>query len=138
MSPTLSLPPEVIRQYLGRIKWRREMMLQQRGNFDEKYPEDPITAFLTSGKSYFDRELLRLRKRELVAFKPWQVFKNGESKIFFQRVPNKRYIIGADVATGRTVNSEDTDFSAAVVIDMESGEEFASYRARVTPYDFAR
>jgi hypothetical protein len=120
-----------------KISWRRATMLEQRGNFDEKYPEDPITAFLLSGNAYFDKDILVARKRELFGFKPFRVFSNGESKIFRQRIPGRRYIIGADVATGRTISSEDTDYCAAVVLDMETGEEYGSYRARVTPYDFA-
>jgi len=131
-----SLSPAIIRQYLGRIAWRRAMKIQQRGNFDEKYPEDPITAFLVTGNQYFDKELLIARKRELFGFQPFKSISNGAAKLFFQRVPNRRYIIGADAASGREVGS-DTDYCAAVVIDLETGEEYASYRAKVTPEDFA-
>lgn len=141
MSPTSPLPPSVLAQYLGYIAWRRQTKLEQRGNFDEKYPEDPITAFLTTGLAYFDKEILVARKRELMGYwhnaSPWKTYGNGEAKIFFQRVPGRRYVIGADVATGRTVSSSDTDYCAAVVLDLETGEEHAAYRARVTPYDFA-
>lgn len=131
------LTEDIIRQYLPQIAWRRQTKIEQRGNFDEKYPEDPITAFLTTGLAYFDKEILIARKRELVNFKPWQMFNNGAAAIFHQRVPNRRYVIGADVATGRTISSSDTDYCAAVVLDLETGEEFAAYRERVTPYDFA-
>lgn len=131
------LAPEVIQAYLGYIAWRRQTKIEQRANFDEKYPEDPITAFLTTGLAYFDKEILIARKRELLNFKPWQVFHNGEANIFHQRVPGRRYVLGGDVATGRTVSSDNTDYCAAVVLDLETGEEHAAYRARVTPYDFA-
>lgn len=135
MSP--QLPPSVVAKYLGQIAWRRQTKIEQRGNFDEKYPEDAITAFLTTGLAYFDKEILIARKRELLTFKPWQMFNNGAAAIFHQRIPNRRYVIGADVATGRTISSSDTDYCAAVVLDLETGEEFAAYRERVTPYDFA-
>lgn len=139
MSPSSSIaqiPDAVVRQYLARIKWRRMMKLQQRGNFDEKYPEDPITAFLVAGKQYFDKDILIARKRELFGFKPFKVFDNGGARIFFQRVPGRRYLIGGDVASGKDVG-RDTDYCAAVVIDLETGEECAAYRAKVTPEDFA-
>lgn len=127
----------VIRKYLGRIAWRRVTKLDQRGNFDEKYPEDPITAFLVAGNQYFDRDILIARKRELIGFKPYQTFSNGDAKIFFPRQANRRYLIGVDTATGRQVSTEETDYCAAVVIDLETGEEMAEYRARVTPQDAA-
>ena len=122
---------------MEKMAWRRNAKLEQRGNFDEKYPEDPITAFLVAGKQYFDRDVLIARKHELVDFKPFQEWNNGEAILFNQRVPGRRYIIGADIATGRTVNNEDTDFCCAVCLDIETGEEMASLHARVTPEDFA-
>lgn len=131
------LSREIVRKYLPLIAWRRVMKLEQRGNFDEKYPEDAITAFLVSGKQYFDKDLLIARKRELKGFQPFQTFANGQAKLFHQRVPGRRYLIGADVATGREVTTEDTDYSAAVVVDLETGEEMAGYRAKIVPEDFA-
>jgi hypothetical protein len=113
------------------------MKIEQRGNFDEKYPEDPITAFLISGVQYFDKEIAIARKRELIGYKPWRTYDNGACKMFRQKVAGRKYLIGADVATGRTIKSDETDFCAAVVGDLETGEEVASYRARVTPQDFA-
>ncbi len=122
---------------LNQIAWRRKTRIAQRGNFDEKYPEDPITAFLVSGKQYFDKDILIARKRELVSYKPLRTYDNGSARIFKGPIPGRRYVIGADVATGRTISNEDTDYCAAVVIDLETGEEKAAYRARVTPQDFA-
>lgn len=122
---------------LEQIRWRRLAKIEQRGNFDEKYPEDVLTAFLVSGQQYFDREILLYRKRELVHFAPFQTFSNGDARIFHPRIPGRRYLIGADCATGRTVSSDNTDYCAGVVIDMETGEEMAAYRAKVTPQDFA-
>jgi hypothetical protein len=133
----LGLTPRIIRQHLGKIKWRRELRLALRAEFDEKYPEDVITMFLLSGASYFDRELLAARRMELQTFKPFATSSNGEAIIFHQRVPGRRYLIGADPASGRTVSTDNTDFSAAVVIDMENCEEMAAFHARVTPTDFA-
>jgi hypothetical protein len=35
------------------IKWRRDKQKELRHLFQQEYPEDPITCFLTSGRSYF-------------------------------------------------------------------------------------
>lgn len=131
------LPSAIVRQYLPFIKWRRQMQKQQRKNFAEKYPEDPLTAFLVSGKQYFDRDILIARKQELIGFKPWRTMREGEGQIFHRRAANRRYVIGADVATGREISSEDTDYCAAVVIDLEDGQEMGSIRAKMTPQEFA-
>lgn len=139
LAKSLGLTEDIIRRYIGRIKFRREMKKSLRADFDEKYPEDPMTMFLASGRQYFDKEILIARKLELTGFKPHMVLSNGEAKIFWPRVPNRRYIIGADPATGRQIEGldMDTDFCAAVVLDLETCEEMAAYRARVTPQDFA-
>lgn len=132
----VDLAPEIIRHYLPYIKFRREMQIEQRGNFEEKYPEDAITAFLVSGIQYFDRYILIARKFELLTYKPFRSYSNGEAVIFNPRIPNRRYLIGADVATGK-LSGKDLDFCAAVVIDLETGEEMAAYKAHVTPQQFA-
>lgn len=122
---------------LGQIGFRRVKKLSLRHNFDEKYPEDDITCFLVSGKSFFDRDVLRYRLVELLDYEPMVSKRGGEVKIFKRRIKGHKYIIGADTATGRTVTSEDTDFSAAVIIDEQTGEEMASIRGRIPPEDFA-
>lgn len=147
LTKKLNLTPAIIRQYLGRIAWRREMKKSLRGEFDEKYPENILTMFLLPGNAFFDKEVLSERYKELTGYKPHATASNGQLQIFNPRVANRRYIIGADPASGRTVEegitSGDpnerggTDFSAAVVLDMDTEEEMAAYRARVTPSDFA-
>jgi hypothetical protein len=124
-------------QGMQKLAWRRVGKLQQRGNFDEKYPEDPITAFLVSGNQYFDHDVLIARKRELVGFKPILAMHNGQVRFFNKRIPGRRYVIGADVCQGLQISTEDTDYAAAVVIDLETGEECAALRARLTPANLA-
>jgi hypothetical protein len=130
------IPISVVRHYLPRIAWRRETKIEQRGNFDEKYPEDVLTAFLVAGRQIFDKQILIQRKRELIGFQPIQVVSNGEGRIFHKRIPGRRYLIGADPATGRQLGTDDTDRSAAVVLDLETGEEMAAYRSIVRPEEF--
>jgi hypothetical protein len=122
---------------LYQIGFRRIKQKSLRHNFEEKYPEDDITCFLLSGNAFFDRDIIAARYKEVRLEPPIAELRNGEGKIYIKRKKGRRYLIGADPATGRQVNSADTDFCAAVVIDIESGEECASYRARCSPEDFA-
>jgi hypothetical protein len=133
----LGLSREIVRRYLDKIAFRRKLKLEQRGNFDEKYPEDPITAFLVAGNQYFDRDILIARKRELVGMRPYQTFSNGQAVLFHPRVPGRRYIIGVDPVRGIEISSSNTDNAAAVVLDLETAEEMAGYCAKVIPQDLA-
>jgi hypothetical protein len=120
---------------LNQLAWRRKKMVELRHNFAEKYPEDDITCFLLQGRSYFDKQILRERWMELKDYKPYETFERVQ--IFKPRVKGKRYLIAGDVATGRQVSKEDSDFCAAVVIDLETAEEVAAYHARVAPEQMA-
>lgn len=121
---------------LAQITWRREKMISLRKQFKEKYPEDAISCFLSTGVKFFDEEACYLRYRELEHFKPFTESEDGTVVIFKRRVKGRRYIIGADVARGIQVTSEDTDYSAAKVIDEETGAEVARYHGRIAPEDF--
>jgi hypothetical protein len=132
------LAPGIVREYLGHIAFRRQLQKDFPGvEFEEKYPEDWLRAFVVSGKSYFDRDILATRQKELVTFKPFRTYHAGEAKFFFQRIPGRRYVIGADTASGKSINDRETDNCAAVVGDLATGEEVAAYCAKVTPEDFA-
>jgi hypothetical protein len=132
------IPLDELAELLRKIKWRRRTMIEQRANFDEKYPESALGAFLVTGNQYFDRQILIARQAELLTFKPFKTFKNGAAQIFKPRVPGRRYVIGADVARGVQVTSKDTDYHAAVCLDLETGEEYAAYRVKgIEPSDYA-
>jgi hypothetical protein len=117
------------------IAWRREKQESLRHNFPEKYPEDDVSAFILSGNAFFEKEILNLRHKELQGYIPLQTF--NKVTVYAKAVKHRRYIIGVDVATGLPVTSSNPDFSAAVVIDQETGEEMASYRAHVLPEELA-
>ncbi len=117
------------------IAWRREKKESLRHNFDEKYPENPTICFLVSGNMFFEKTTLSQRYQELITYEPAQVF--NKFVVFNKPIKHRNYIIGADPATGMAVTSDDPDYSAAVVIDRETGEEMAAYRAHVLPEEFA-
>jgi len=134
----LGITPEIVRLYLGRIAWRRQAKLDFPGvEFDEKFPESWITAFVVSGKSYFDRDILTARRRELMGFQPYKTFQGGQAKFLKKRLPGRRYVIGADTAQGESISEQETDNCAAQVLDLETGEQVGSYCACVRPEDFA-
>jgi len=122
---------------LAQIGFRRLKKESLRHNFDEKYPEDDITCFLVSGNQFFDRDILRYRLIELMNYSPMLEKRDGEFMMFHKPLKGRRYIIGADTATGRTVTTANTDFSAAAVIDEQSGEEMAALHGRIPPEHFA-
>jgi hypothetical protein len=132
------LSPAIVREYLNHVSFRRQLQKDFPGvEFEEKYPENWLRAFVVSGKSFFDRDILSARRMELADFHPFRTFHNGEAKFFFQRIPGRRYVVGADTASGMSINEKETDNCAAVVLDLETAEEVAAYCACVRPEDFA-
>ncbi len=121
---------------LAQLTFRREKQISLRKQFKEKYPEDAISCFLSSGLKFFDEESAYKRYRQLESFTPFTESEDGHTVIFKRRVKGRDYIIGADVARGIQVTSDDTDYSAAKVIDAETGEEVARYHGRISPEDF--
>jgi len=136
---------------LRQVGFRREKLLSLRHEFYEKYPEDSRSCFLTVTGTYFDNDVVKNRYLELQdknyrpkgpgAFAegaPWpDTYKKLE--IYKNPIKHRLYIIGADVATGKPAmeGSQDRDWSAAWVLDQETGEQVASYRARIIPIEFA-
>jgi hypothetical protein len=132
------LTPAIVRKYLGYVSFRRTLQKDFPGvEFEEKYPENWLRAFVVSGKSYFDRDILATRQRELQLFKPFKTFHSGQAKFLFQRIPGRRYVIGADTAQGESINDKETDNCAASVLDVETAQEVAAYCACVRPEEFA-
>jgi hypothetical protein len=123
---------------MKQLTWRRRKQVALRHKFGEKYPEDSTTCFLTSGELYFDAEALRWLKFETQKVKPIDSYQSGQLKIYKRRIKGRRYIIGADVAEGKLISSENTDFSASVVLDMDTGEQCAVYRSHLPPEDYGQ
>lgn len=123
---------------MKQLTWRRKKQVALRGKFPEKYPEDSVQCFLVSGSLFFDSEALRWLKFETQKKKPSESYHSGQLKIFKRRVKGRRYIIGADVAEGKLVSTDNQDASAAVVLDVDTGEQCAVYRSHLPPEDYAQ
>ncbi|MGJ0848440.1 hypothetical protein ACR77J_17255 [Tissierella praeacuta] len=132
--------------------------------FKQEYPEDEMSCFLTSGRPIFDvKKLMAIRKRlekernnyteyaidhtaeiriieneydeEVIVFDDFihEQYK-GELRIYKYPQESKEYVIGGDVAEGK----DGGDYSAAEVIDKETGEQVAELHGHWEPDVFAK
>lgn len=109
----------------------------------QAYPEKPSDAFQTSASCPFDRNRLKALQDRLACEKLEPevgtlsgddniVFTAGRSGLFqIWKHPSDKghYVIGADVAMG--MSKESGDFSVAIVLDVDSCEVVAMFRARI-------
>lgn len=110
----------------------------------QEYPETDLEAFVTSGHKRFDAVDLDLWYRQVTARKiayltslpDWNgcrylpVLLNQGLRIYKPPQPGKRYVIGSDIAQGK---SDQGDFSDAVVMEYETCEEVAELHGRFEP-----
>lgn len=126
---------------LNQLAWRRRAQMNFGRDFPEKYPENPDTAFLVSGDSFFDRDALRRRALELETGQVRHGHNEPAGGGYFDifRKPNlqRQYILHADPALGTSETTHDPDWSAFAILDQETGEQVAAYRSRLPPEDFA-
>lgn len=121
----------------GQLQWRREKMSTPGLLFKQEYPATPQEAFVASGNSYFDLEVLDTYSLHTISGQsPLPEFK-GRYVEFSPPVKGRRYIAIGDVAEG--LNDEgDHDYCAVQVLDAETWEQVARYKGRIEPVDFAK
>ncbi|MCD8117184.1 MAG: hypothetical protein LUE21_08760, partial [Oscillospiraceae bacterium] len=114
--------------------------------FRQEYPSCPEEAFITSGQSVFDGELLEARRSRLTppiaqgrflwdggpARPILREEERGEVRIWRQPVPRRPYVIGGDTA------GAGSDFFTAQVLDNTTGEQVAVLRRQYDEYEYAR
>lgn len=110
----------------------------------QEYPSNDIEAFLFSGASVFDAELLHsllaaseTPKSENARVPPGLrgVFRN--LRIYAYPESSKRYILGVDPSEG--LNDEgDHDYSAVQILDVETLEQAAVLHGRFEPVELAK
>jgi hypothetical protein len=106
------------------IKYRRYLAHTFGGLAPQEFAETDADCFLVSGRPVFDVHAIEARLRHLVP--PLRVAQNGAEWMWFEAQRGRSYVIGADVAEG----GADGDFSAAVVLDLETGLQCAELMAR--------
>ena len=117
---------------LAQIAFRRKIRAEFRGLARQEYAEDSESCFRASGESVF--ELAAVEKRLLSATDPVVVRRNGELEIWLPPVKGKQYLIAVDPAGGGT----EGDYSAAQVLEMETGLQCAEFAGHVGGLELAR
>lgn len=154
---------EIMRQFglsLEQLHWRRWCIANKLNGdeqlFRQEYPATFEEAFISSGRPRFSlKHIARMplihdavvggleedtyggSKR--IVFLPRE---RGEMKLFKKPDPRLSYVIGADSAEGIDANegdgTADPDFCVASVRERETGDQAATWRARVEPAEFGR
>lgn len=117
------------------IQWRRWKKQELKSystadkvSFEQEYPEDDTTCFVTSGKMVFDGLVIK----RLLTMAPRPI--RWEDNCAIYEMPDKtdRYIIGADCAEG-----SGGDYSTACCVSLKTKKVVATFRGHVRDFEFA-
>jgi hypothetical protein len=125
---------ELIRRHgldLEQIGFRRQIRADFRGLTAQEFAEDEESCFLASGESAF--ELAAVEKRLAEAPEPRERRRNGMLEIWLPPVKGKEYLVAVDPAGGGSAG----DYSAAQVLELESGLQCAEFAAHVGGLELA-
>lgn len=117
---------------LGQIGYRRKLQASFRGMARQEYAEDDTSCFLASGDSVFELEAVETRLTSAPA--PVETRRNGELEIWLPPLPGKQYLVAVDPAGG----GSEGDYSAAEVLEMESGLQCAEFAGHLGGLELAR
>jgi hypothetical protein len=117
---------------LEQIGYRRHLRASFHGLAKQEYAEDAESCFLASGESIFERE--PVEQRILDVPEPTETRRNGELRIWLPAMRGRRYLVSVDPAGG----GSEGDYSAAQVLDMETGMQCAEFAAHVGGLELAR
>ncbi len=117
---------------LTQIAYRRRIRADFRGLTAQEYAESEESCFLASGESVF--ELAAVEARLQTAPEPVERRKNGELEIWLPPVKGKEYLVALDPAGG----GSEGDYSAAEVLELETGLQCAEFAGHVGGLELAR
>jgi len=117
---------------LKQIGYRRWMRANQRSLAEQEYAEDSESCFAASGDSVFELRAVEERLREVG--EPTEKRHNGALEIWYPPVAGKKYVVGVDPAEG----GSEGDYSAAQVLDLETGLQCAEFAAHMGGAELAR
>lgn len=117
---------------VGQIGYRRKLQASFRGMARQEYAEDDTSCFLASGDSVFELEAVEIRLASAPA--PAETWRNGELEIWLPPLPGKQYLVAVDPAGG----GSEGDYSAAEVLEMESGLQCAEFAGHLGGLELAR
>jgi len=112
-----------------------------------EYPPDDLTAFASSGRHFFDQELIVRLQAQVKRTRRWFDRSNGDRSTLPSKLrpaapgcivwqpPQEgvRYVMGADPADG----TPHGDYSHAILLRKDDGREVARIRWRWPPKEFA-
>jgi hypothetical protein len=114
------------------IGYRRRIRANFRGLVRQEYAEDEQSCFLASGDSVFELDAIEARLAQ--APEPAELRRNGELEIWLPPLKGKEYLVAVDPAGG----GSEGDYSAAQVLDLETGMQCAEFAGHVGGLELAR
>ncbi len=117
---------------LEQIGFRRKIRADFRGLARQEYAEDCESCFLASGDSVF--ELSAIEARLATILPPVESRRNGELEIWLPPLRGKEYLVAVDPAGG----GSEGDYSAAQVLELETGLQCAEFAGHVGGLELAR
>ena len=113
------------------IGYRRMIRANFRGLAKQEYAENEENCFLASGSSVF--ELAAIEDRLVEAPSPQERRRNGELEVWLPALKGKEYLLAVDPSGG----GSEGDYSAAEVLDMETGMQCAEFAGHVGGLELA-
>jgi hypothetical protein len=117
---------------LEQIGFRRQIQANFRGMMRQEYAEDDESCFRASGDPYFELNVVEARLKDAPEPVEWR--DNGEMEVWLPPLKGKQYLVAVDPAGG----GSEGDYSAAEVLDMETGLQCAEFAAHVGGLELAR
>lgn len=117
---------------LEQIGFRRQIRADFRGLARQEYAEDEENCFLASGNSVF--ELSAIEARWATMTPPVERRWNRELEIWLPPLKGKEYLVAVDPAGG----GSEGDYSAAQVLDLETGLQCAEFAGHIGGLELAR
>jgi hypothetical protein len=117
---------------LEQIGFRRQVRANFRGLARQEFAEDEESCFRASGDSVF--ELAAIEDRLATAPPAVEERRNGELEIWLPPLKGKEYLVAVDPAGG----GSEGDYSAAQVLELESGLQCAEFAGHVGGLELAQ
>jgi hypothetical protein len=117
---------------LEQIGFRRRLRSSFRGLALQEYAEDAESCFRASGDSVL--ELSAVEGRLRTAPPAVELRRNGQLSVWLPPLPGKQYVVAVDPAGG----GSDGDYSAAQVVELESGLQCAEFAGHVGGQELAQ
>jgi hypothetical protein len=117
---------------LEQIGYRRQIRADFRGLARQEYAEDEQSCFLASRDSVFELGAIEARLKTAPA--PVELRRNGELEVWLPPLKGKDYLVAVDPAGG----GSEGDYSAAQVLELETGLQCAEFAGHVGGLELAR